>query len=150
MTPTPLTRPRTRWQFVAVAALAGLVGCKSSYHLAYPVEGTVTLADGKALTHGTVEFRSEEPATEGLTARGEIRPDGTYKLTTRIDGKERVGAVAGRHRVIVRPPDPPEPAKSDHPAPLPPFAAAYQNYETSPLEFVVQPGQNSYPIVLER
>src|SRR5262249_54190950 len=146
MTPTPPTRPPA-WQFAVAATLAGLIGCKSSYHLAHPVEGTVTLADGKALTRGTVEFRSEEPATTGLTARGEIRPDGSYKLTTHIDGKERVGAAAGRHKVTVRRPEPPEAGKADPPAP--PFAATYQSYETSPLEFVVQPGQNTYPIKLD-
>ncbi len=59
-----------------------------------PVKGTVTYK-GQPLTGGTVEF---EPRNAGRNARGAIRPDGTFVLSTSKDGD---GAVEDLHRVSV-------------------------------------------------
>ena len=71
-----------------------LTGCSPAEPPVYPVTGTVTLADGKSAAGCVVEFSSQADGTKGMNARGEVREDGTYQLTTTINGKEKAGAVA--------------------------------------------------------
>ena len=59
-----------------------------------PVKGVLRY-QGKPLTSGAVTF---EPTDIGREAHGEVRPDGTFELTTFRPGD---GAVAGTHRVAV-------------------------------------------------
>jgi hypothetical protein len=58
------------------------------------VSGRVTVG-GKPVPSGVVMFYPEA----GPTAVGEIRPDGTYTLTTQKPGD---GAVVGSHRVTIQ------------------------------------------------
>lgn len=74
--------------------LAYLGGCSSSQPT-YPVRGKVEFADGAAVTFGSVELRA---ANQAMNARGSIRPDGSFELTTFETGD---GAIAGKHQVIV-------------------------------------------------
>jgi hypothetical protein len=76
-------------------SLAGalLAGCGPGGPRLAPVRGTVTYR-GRPVTTGTVTFVPDQP---GPAASGEIRPDGTYVLST--DG--RAGAVPGRHTVMI-------------------------------------------------
>src|SRR5689334_12351381 len=92
--------PRLLPPLVAAAAL-GLAGCGAKEPALYPVEGTVKFNDGAPADGCVVEFRSEAEATKGLNARGEVGPGGVYRLKTVVNGKERDGAVAGPHRVVV-------------------------------------------------
>jgi hypothetical protein len=48
----------------------------------FPVEGKVLLPDGAPFVGATVEFESQAEATKGLNARGEVGPDGLYRLKT--------------------------------------------------------------------
>ena len=58
-----------------------------------PVQGQVTYQK-KPLEFGTVMFQP----TSGQPARGEIQPDGTFRLTTYRNGD---GVVPGPHRVRI-------------------------------------------------
>src|SRR5262245_57798714 len=76
--------------------LLALAGCGQGY---YPVRGTVTLEDGTPLGKGMVVFESADGTQ---MARGEIQPDGGYRLSTSRPGD---GVRAGRYRVLVNPLD---------------------------------------------
>ena len=86
---------------IVLAILACLQGCGSDHPPTYPVSGKVVFEDGKPLTTGGLVLL-ESVVTEGLpvNARGTINADGTFELTTFEDGD---GAVAGKHRMLVRP-----------------------------------------------
>jgi hypothetical protein len=79
-----------------VALLLTVVGCGPvdvPRALTVPVTGKV-LYRGKPLTGGNIHFLPES----GQPATGEIRADGTYRLSTFKKGD---GAVPGHHRVAV-------------------------------------------------
>ena len=81
---------------LAILLLIPCAGCGSSAGAAaplHPVKGKVTYK-GKALISGTVTFEPDA----GREAHGDIKPDGTFELTTFKPGD---GAVAGSHRVAV-------------------------------------------------
>ena len=59
-----------------------------------PVKGKVTYK-GQPVTQGRIRF---EPDGYGRPATGQIKPDGTFELTTQKPGD---GVVAGHHRVTV-------------------------------------------------
>ena len=80
----------------AAVVLVSCWGCGGSTDPAapvstVPVKGTVTY-QGKPLTGGTIKF---EPEGAGREAYGQIKPDGTYVLSTY---KPDDGAVLGPHR----------------------------------------------------
>lgn len=70
----------------------GRTGCNSS-DLAL-VKGKVTL-NGKPVPNGTVNFIPDNP---GPSATGELKPDGTYALTT---NKLDDGAKLGTYKVVI-------------------------------------------------
>jgi hypothetical protein len=89
---------------IAFTTLAGLgltlfPGCGSSGGAAaaptVPVKGKVTYK-GKPVTQGQITF---EPTDSGREAHGEIKPDGTFELSTFKPGD---GAVTGTHKVTVK------------------------------------------------
>src|SRR5262245_57499198 len=85
----------------AAVAWLGVAGCGSGIPKTYPVKGRVVWEGGKPVTDGRIEFQSlSDPS---LRATGEIDDDGNFSLTTYRDGRERAGAVAGEHKVIVEP-----------------------------------------------
>jgi hypothetical protein len=136
------------WILVAGIALilAGLPGCSPSWKT-YPVQGRVTFPDGTPLTHGTVEFESQNPSAKGLNARGEIKRDGSYRLTTFKDGD---GAIEGAHRVIVV--VPPQFLSQNMAGPPPRLVIdpRFQSYASSGLTCTIVPGDNNYPIRVEK
>lgn len=79
------------WATLSIA----MAGCGERQPRTYPVQGTVTFADGTPLRTGMVEFRS---AQQGLNARGKIDPSGRFELGT---FETADGAVEGAHQVIV-------------------------------------------------
>ena len=100
-------------------------------------------ADGRRATFGTVEFKAEDG---GQIASGRIEQDGSFRLSTFGDGD---GAVAGRHRAIVV-----QVINTEH-LPLEQHHHVldvhprYARYETSGLEFSVDPGgENVLEIVV--
>lgn len=78
--------------FAAIAV--GTVGCGDGLPSVTPVEGKVLL-NGKPFTTGRVMTMPDA----GRGAGGEIRPDGTFVLTTFNDGD---GALPGIHKAAVR------------------------------------------------
>jgi hypothetical protein len=74
-----------------------LSGCDSSGGKLTPVRGTVVY-QGTHLSTGTIVFTPDEiRGTTGPLARAEIRPDGTYHLSTDNDS----GARPGWYRVTI-------------------------------------------------
>ena len=74
--------------------------------------------------NGTVVFEPAEGGEE-LTARGEIQADGTFRLRT----KDTLGAVEGKHRVLIQPADA---GDDSRPAPRP-FHPRFESFEKSKL-----------------
>jgi len=94
--------------------------------------------------HGTVTFF---PAS-GQAATGEIRPDGTYELTTFRRGD---GAVAGEHKVVIVALDDtsaklPEQRSGTPPAIIP---DKYTSIATTDLRGTVQEGDNTLDFTLD-
>jgi hypothetical protein len=73
-------------------------GCGSQVPKTYPVQGRVVTENGKPIEMGSVEFRSEGKESR-IIARGKIKPDGSFSLST--FGNDD-GAVAGKHDVIIQ------------------------------------------------
>ena len=120
----------------ALALLPILAGCGTRH---YPVRGTVTLEDGTPVTRGLVVMECAEGATP-VMARGEIKPDGSFQLSTSRPGD---GVPPGKYRVLINPMDlsdvPDEQKKLL-------FDIKYLKFETSGLECVVKAEPNEFPI----
>ena len=127
---------------VAWLLLLGTIGCGSSLR---PARGTVTYADGSPVTEGFVVFESKDQE-KPITARGEIRSDGTFELGTFKPGD---GAMPGKYRALVAPKF--DPNAVDKPAKKPPIHPRYAEFKTSGLEFdVTAAGPNEFPIKVTR
>ena len=87
------TATRSRASLLLIALFSLAVGCDSLPPTA-PVTGTVYFNE-KPLTFGSVTF---QPSSGGQPARAEIKPDGTYRLSTFTDSD---GAIIGNHRVRI-------------------------------------------------
>jgi hypothetical protein len=123
-------------------------GCGEGLPPTYPVEGRVVLPGDKPLSGGLVEFQSIDGDGMSANASGTIDADGNFHLTTYKEGD---GAVAGRHRAIVRPPRKDldiEDAATARPKPI--IDPRFENYETSGLEFTVTEGDNRFTIQVEQ
>lgn len=135
---TPSHRPA-----VAVLALllAGVAGCGGSR--LYPVEGVVVFPGdqpARELAGGSVEFE----AIDGKgSARGNIRPDGTFQMETQRPGD---GVTPGRYQVVVIPPPP---ASVDRPPP-PVLDPRFQRFATSGLVVEVKPAKNVLTLPVDR
>src|SRR5688500_12486704 len=76
-----------------------LAGCAPSMPRTYPVQGQVTVKGGKLAPKSTIIFQlASDP---NVTADGEIQPDGTFTLATRLFGQSQDGAVEGDHNVLI-------------------------------------------------
>jgi hypothetical protein len=131
---------------IPTACLLLVVGCGGHESAArlYPVRGTVTLEDGSPLTRGMVVFEAQAGGA-AVTARGVVKADGSYELSTRQTGD---GVPPGKYRVQINP--------MDHRSEVPdeeknlPYDIKYTKFETSGLEYEVKPGPNGYSIRLAR
>jgi hypothetical protein len=135
-----MSQPRCAGVVLTAALAAQLVvggGCggpDTGVPKTYPAKGKVVFPDGQPLTGGMVEFRSAADAS--LTTTGEIRPDGTFSLSTLVGTKKVPGAVAGEHRVTVLPPQGPDQAAQP---------------VTLPKPYTVRPGDdNDFTITIEK
>ena len=127
-------------RLLAPILFALLTGCAAGK---YPVRGTVALDDGSPLTKGLVVFERADGGP-ALSARGEIRADGRYELSTDKPGD---GVPPGKYRVLVNPldlSDVPDEKKNL------PFDVKYVRFETSGLVCEVKVGETDFPIKLDR
>jgi hypothetical protein len=131
----------TRAALVAVTLAIALSAAGCGRRLAH-VHGTVTLADGTPLSRGLVTFEGVVDG-EPVMARGSVKPDGTYELSTYKPGD---GIPPGKYRVLINPMDISE--VPDERKNLP-FDIKYLKYDTSGLEFEVKAGSNEFPIKLD-
>jgi hypothetical protein len=119
--------------------IAAITGCNSRPNT-YPIDGKVVWKSGdpaKELVGYVVSFESEHGLTSGS---GAIQADGTFTIGT-FDLAD--GALAGKHRIAITPPEPPLDA-----APPPRLIAKrFGSFETSGLTTGVKSGRNS--VVLE-
>lgn len=118
-------------------------GCGRGHPETAVVRGKVSYKD-KAVPNGTITFIPKA----GASATGEIRPDGTYTLTTFRQGD---GALLGEHTVIIvamqdmtlRLPE------ERNPLPPPIIPDKYTNIATTDLRAEVKPGENVIDFKLE-
>lgn len=124
------------WLPVTAAVWLLVAGCGQAPPRLHPVGGVVVTRTGRPMTGATVEFRSV--ADPALAAIGEVQPDGTFTLATRVGNRRLPGAVAGPHHVTVIPPMSGAKARSVQPtqlaAPLT-VQADTANHFTLPVEF---------------
>lgn len=121
--------------FMVVGAIV-CVGCSDSYQQeTATVRGTITL-DGQPLTSGSVMFVPDK----GRGALAPIEADGTFTLGTYGDFD---GAIVGRHKIAVYPP---QAAGERNVAPpgARPIPQRYQSSETSQLEADVKAGEDNF------
>jgi hypothetical protein len=135
-----LSADRLFLRAAALIVLGGAVGCGNRL---YPVHGTVTLEDGTPLARGMVMFESSGEGVP-VMARGELKPDGSYQLSTYRPGD---GVPPGKYRVQINHMDLSE--VPDERKNLP-YDIKYLRYATSGLECDVKAGSNEFPIKLER
>jgi hypothetical protein len=66
-----------------------------------PVQGKITMPDGKPLSHGRVSFVpiDMQPGVPTPTPEGNIEEDGSYTLST----YDKPGAPPGKYRVVLHP-----------------------------------------------
>jgi hypothetical protein len=144
------------WSFSQVPLLAASaaiaffafcsMGCDSGGMQTYPAGGTVSFTDGTPLSAGNVSFRALD-VKGNPSAKGEIQPDGSFKLST-VETED--GAVLGKHQAIVSAPAPRPPRGGGWAAPPvgPKIDARFSSYDTSGLEFTVtdDAGENQFKI----
>jgi hypothetical protein len=129
----------SRCIFVPFLALV-FAGCGPGLQ---PVRGKVTLPDGKPAAGSQVVFESDQDGKK-ISARGDVRDDGSYELSTFKPGD---GVPPGKYNVQV---NPPPMVNAEAPA-ASPFNARYSNFQTSSLEFEVKSGvKNEFPIHLTK
>lgn len=120
-----------------------LAGCNTA-NQPYPVHGTIVDASGKPVTElagGSVSFSSEELKT---SSSGKIEEDGTFRLSTL---KENDGALPGKYRVTISPPDV---GTGETKKPKQVIDPRYENAENSALEATVEQKNNEVTLTVER
>jgi hypothetical protein len=118
---------------LALLVLSGSPGCSKAptapLPTTYPVTGKVIFEAGQPATGGSVQFRSTTDPS--ISALGEIGPDGSFSLNTRVDNYELPGTIEGPHEVTVIP------AMSEDQMEIP---------VVLPDPYIVGPGDNDFTI----
>jgi hypothetical protein len=118
-----------------------MAGCGSS---TYPVSGVLTDESGqplKELAGFSVTFTSEQL---GRSSRGEIQPDGTFRMGTR---KSNDGVYPGEYKVTLSQPHP-NVERRDNRQPV--VDQSYENPEQTDLTAKVAPKDNTFTFRLRR
>ena len=138
--------PQNYLRCIVLAAAVGISGCGDEQVPRHTVKGMVVFSDGSPMTAGgVVMFQSLDTKSAELTldAKGELREDGTFELSTRDLGP---GAAAGEYKALVRAnPD----FKKNPQYPPPTIHPRFNRFQTSGLEFTVEEGENDFTIVVE-
>jgi hypothetical protein len=131
-----------------VLVLAGLAtaGCSSDPNKPYPVRGVIVFEDGQPaqeLAGGSVTF-APLPAAGRMISSGTIAADGTFVLSCKQEGD---GAVAGKHRMVIEPPER-EGEAGDAPRRRP--LKAIIDLQTAVQEVTVEPKSNQITLQVKR
>ena len=120
-----------------------VLGCAGDKKKTNIVRGKITF-NGKDVPNGTITFFPES----GPTATGEIKPDGSYTLTTFQNGD---GAVEGNYTVVVVAMQNQVGRLPEERTPLPPpiVPEKYTSAATSDLRAEVKAGENVINFDLE-
>jgi len=98
----PLMILRPLGAAIVLLVAVGLLGCGPSLPQTYPVNGKVLIkGTNKPYPGGTITLRLK--SDDKVVADGTIEKDGSFTVTTKMYGKERPGAAAGEHTVLVEP-----------------------------------------------
>lgn len=111
--------------------LAFNIGCNRGPKIVV-AEGVVQFEDGSPVVVGTIETKSL--AYDGVQATGKIQRDGSFKLTTFVDGD---GAAVGDHQCVVVQFVMTEGLKGHQPSTQGVVNPKHRNYSTSGLRFTV-------------
>lgn len=108
-----------------------MVGCNRGPKIVV-AEGTVQFEDGSPVVVGTIETKSLQ--YEGVQATGKIERDGSFKLTTFVDGD---GAAVGEHQCVIVQFVMAEGLTGHQPTTQGVVNPKHRNYSTSGLQFTV-------------
>ncbi|MFN7875459.1 MAG: hypothetical protein ACK5PB_09080 [Pirellula sp.] len=111
--------------------LLSIFGCNRGPKIVL-AEGVVQFEDGSPVVVGTIETKSL--AYEGVQATGKIQRDGSFKLTTFVDGD---GAAVGDHQCVVVQFVMTEGIQGHQPSTQGVVNPKHRNYSTSGLRFNV-------------
>lgn len=133
------------WMGVLVAFL---VGCGAGGPTTYPVTGKITIK-GQPAKDIRLTFSPVDP--QGESATGVVNADGTYSLSTGIQGAP--GAIPGKYKVVIAADLSKvdmsaaySGAKGPPQAPESPAGKEYESAQTSPKEVEVQAQSNTINI----
>jgi len=136
-----IPRHNRRLTLIALMSASLIAGCAPSK---FPVLGKVVWADGtpaKELAGGLVVFESTQAP---FCARGEIKEDGSFRLTT---DRPDDGVAPGLYRVLLNQPRPDDDIR---PRPPLPMDTKFEAFATSGLTYTVQIGKNEPVLTVER
>jgi hypothetical protein len=135
------------WRLALALAVLAMAGCSSDPDKPYPVRGVILFEDGqpaKELAGGSVTF-TPIPQEEGRRlSSGSIEEDGTFILSCKKEGD---GAVAGKHRAVI---EPPEREGEDDDAPRRRPLKAILDPKTAVQEVTVEPKSNQITLKVKR
>jgi hypothetical protein len=119
-------------------------GCGSSTVI--PARGKVVFPDGTPLTGGMVTTQPIGGPSK-VSARGQIRPDGTFQLGTFTDDD---GVEEGEHRVLIVPPE--ASTVNERNPPRPSIDGRFRRFETSGLTITVlrDPARNVFTLTVQK
>lgn len=117
-----------------------VAGCGSGH---YSVRGKVVFPDGTPMEGGWVNFEKFE---KGVThsADSPVQPDGTFELRTVRPGD---GVPPGKYRVLVKAQ---EITLAEGQRRTPRIHPMYESFDTSKLEFTVEPKANYFEITVTK
>jgi hypothetical protein len=134
-----------RW-LVLVLAVLTTAGCSSDPNKPYPVRGVIVFEDGqpaRELAGGSVTF-APIPEEGRAISSGSIAEDATFVLSCKKEGD---GAVAGKHRMVIEPPER-EGDAGDAPRRRP--LKAIIDLQTAVQEVTVEPKSNQITLKVKR
>jgi hypothetical protein len=129
-------------------ALLAAAGCSSDPQKPYPVKGVIVFENeqpAKELAGYSVSFLPV--SGQGLPSSfGNVEEDGTFVLSCKKKGD---GAVAGKHHVVISPPEP-EDEEGDKPRRRPGHPKVSLDPATATQEVTVEPMSNDITLKVKR
>lgn len=130
--------------FGSVVSFLGILSGCSDRLKTYQVSGQVQFKSGGPVRVGTVELKSR---AHNVNARGKLNSDGSFTLTTYVDGD---GAIEGMHDCVVVQFVMTEGIKGHRPSTIGVLDRRYNSYATSGLELEISStGKNEILIEVE-